>query len=414
MKKTIYLATIIWLVLVGLSFYWNYADFKTEQQEIAFQAADSFFDQVVISRAWNAHHGGVYVPVTEKTKPNPYLDVPNRELKIDEKLTLTKINPAFMARQISEIAEKRQGIKFHITSLKPIRPANKPTAREMVALKSFEKGNSHVGEFYTSGGKEFFFYMAPLKTTKACLPCHARQGYKENDIRGGISVTLPFVPHIPVLALILGHLLIGVAGALGILFLGARLNKAYRVIQHQAVMDSLTGIPNRRNFTETLMKEFGRSKRDQKPLSIIMSDIDNFKGYNDTYGHSAGDDCLVNVAQTIDEAMLRPGDFCARYGGEEFVIILPGTAENGARHVADNIRKSVEDKKIAHSASPPSFRVTISMGVASTGYDESISHEELINRADQALYNAKRKGRNRVEVFNPDEAETSPDNPGDT
>ncbi len=364
MKRTMLVANLIWVALVGASFGWNYTNFKREQREIARQTARSFFDQVVISRAWNAGHGGVYVPVTKGTQPNPYLETPLREIAVDDTLTLTKVNPAFMTRQISEIAAKAKGIQFHITSLKPIRPQNRPNQMERASLERFNTGVPEVGCIFKKDGRESFFYMAPLLTTKACLKCHARQGYQEGEIRGGISVVLPFVPGIPLVALLVGHLVIGLAGAIGIAYGGRKLNNAYSVIQNQAVMDALTGIPNRRFFTDNIIKEYRRSRRDNNPLSVILCDIDKFKQYNDTYGHAQGDECLRMVAGAIHESLERPGDFCARYGGEEFVIILPNTLSEGATHVAERIREKILNLDIPHEKSPPLNKVSISIGVA--------------------------------------------------
>jgi diguanylate cyclase (GGDEF)-like protein len=399
MKRAFYVATLVWLVLIGLSFYWNYANLKAEQKRVALEAASSFFKQIVITRAWNAEHGGVYVPVTKATRPNPYLIDELRDIAVNKKMALTKVNPAFMTRQIAEIAEKGNGIKFHITSLNPIRPANKPTPKEAAALKNLEQGIPYVSEFYTSGQADYFFYMAPLWTTKECLACHAEQGYKEGDIRGGISVTLPFVPEIPAVVLALAHLFIGLVGGFGITYAGTRLDKAYGIIQHQAVMDALTGIPNRRSFTETLLKEFGRSQRSQTPLSLVMCDIDHFKGYNDSYGHTEGDKCLIRVAKIIETELKRPSDYCARYGGEEFVIILPDTPANGAIHIAEKIRLALEKEAIPHKASPPLNVVTLSLGVSTMVKDGEFSHEDLIKQADQALYAAKQNGRNQVYAY---------------
>lgn len=165
--------------------------------------------------------------------------------------------------------------------------------------------------------------MASLETEEACLKCHARQGYREGDIRGGISVTFPFIPRTPDMALIIGHALIGLLGVSGIVIFGTKLNRAYESMRSQAVTDALTGIPNHRSFSDRILTEFERSQRCEHPLSVIMGDIDNFKCYNDTYGHRTGDKCLREVAQAINKTLKRPGDFCARYGGEEFVVICP-------------------------------------------------------------------------------------------
>lgn len=399
MKKRIFIVSFVWIALVGTSFLWNYLNAKNEQKEISFQTAKSFFDQIVITRSWNAMHGGVYVPVTDDTQPNPYLDVPMRDIQVNDQWVLTKVNPAFMTRQISEIAEKLQGVHFHITSLKPIRPENKATLREEMALKSFERGTTVVAEIVHEGSHNSYFYMAPLKTEKACLPCHAKQGYKEGEIRGGISVTLPFIPKIPLMALIIGHLSIGLAGILGIGVFGVKLDRANESLRKQAVFDALTGIPNRRSFSERILMEFNRSLRDKYPLTVIMGDIDHFKLYNDTYGHGPGDECLQKVAQAISKTLKRPADFCARYGGEEFVIILPNSTTEGAQFLAEEIRKNVLNLNILHEKSTPAGVVSMSLGVATFGSYESISYEKLLGQADKALYVAKEKGRNRVEVY---------------
>ncbi len=383
---------------MGLSFLWNHISFEEEQETIAFLTARSFFAQIVITREWNADHGGVYVPATAETPPNPYLETPLKNIEGNQGLKLTLINPAYMTRQLAEIAERREGIHFHITSLKPIRPENVATPSEKRALESFEQGTKEVGEFVHRGSTTSFFYMAPLKTEKECLKCHEKQGYKEGDIRGGISITLPFVKKIPFEPLVIAHTAIGLSGLLIIIVFGTKLDRSYKRIEKQAAIDVLTGIPNRRSFSERILEEFNRSRRDKYALSVVMCDIDNFKSYNDTYGHQAGDQCLERVAQIIEKETRRPGDFCARYGGEEFIVILPNTNQGGALQVAERIRENVQGMKIPHKMSSPFDSVTISAGIATTDHG-ILSPEELLNHADQSLYRAKEKGRNRVEVF---------------
>ena len=400
MRKKIFIVIAVWIAIVSGSFFWNYVEAVKARDRIAFQTARSFFDQIVIARTWNARHGGVYVPVTGDTQPNPYLAVPGRDIKISQDLTLTKINPSYMTRQMSEIAAKQKGTKFHMTSLLPVQPENKPTPQEKKALEAFEKGVKEVGQFSGTGDEALFFYMAPLVTEKTCLQCHAMQGYREGDIRGGISITLPFRQKIPLLTLVVGHLGIGLAGIIGILIFGAKLETYYEMLQRQSVIDVLTGIPNRRSFSETILREFRRARREHMPLSVIMCDIDRFKDYNDTYGHAAGDECLMKVAKAIEKTLSRAGDFCARYGGEEFVIILPNMHSNGALNVAEKIRKNVQALGIVHERSSPLKIVTLSLGVATMGKEGMImSDEDLIRHADEALYKAKESGRNRSEAF---------------
>jgi len=151
LKKQIIAASVIWLSIVGISLYWNLIDEKREREKVAFETGRAFFNQIIVTRSWNAHHGGVYIPVTETSKPNPYLEDPLRDLTTDKGVKLTKTNPAYMTRQISEIAAKENNIKFHITSLNPIRPENRASDWEVKWLKSFEQKHKDQGAFITDG-----------------------------------------------------------------------------------------------------------------------------------------------------------------------------------------------------------------------------------------------------------------------
>jgi len=161
-------------------------------------------------------------------------------------------------------------------------------------------------------------------------------------------------------------------------------------------LDGLTGVANRRRFDEALGLEWRRMKRDAKPLSLIMCDIDFFKAYNDTYGHQGGDESLKLVANTLNSVLGRAGDLVARYGGEEFAVILPGTDSLDAKSLAEKMRLRVESLGIIHVSSQVSEVLTISLGVATTIPTRGSLPDELISAADQALYGAKKGGRNRV------------------
>jgi diguanylate cyclase (GGDEF)-like protein len=169
-----------------------------------------------------------------------------------------------------------------------------------------------------------------------------------------------------------------------------------RDLQAMALVDALTGLPNRRHFDAAFEAEQKRASREQSELSLIMIDLDHFKGYNDLFGHPAGDDCLRRVAAAIRGMLMRPGDLVARYGGEELVVLLPGTDLAGATVVASVIADAVRALRLDHPATPAEI-VTISCGVAVfdpiTDADQPLS---LVQRADQALYQAKLTGRNRV------------------
>lgn len=172
------------------------------------------------------------------------------------------------------------------------------------------------------------------------------------------------------------------------------------VLRTQANTDGLTALANRRVFDETLEREWRRSVREQNSLALILLDVDHFKGYNDTYGHSAGDDCLRRVAEAVRSHVQRPGDLAARYGGEEFAVILPNTTPQGAVSVAEEIRQAILALQIPHKQNPEGEEmVSASFGVASVRCRECHQlprPQFLLHAVDSALYQAKREGRNRV------------------
>jgi len=177
------------------------------------------------------------------------------------------------------------------------------------------------------------------------------------------------------------------------------LASANRELEKLSRQDGLTGIANRRYFDSYLVTEVRRGARERQPLSLILSDVDHFKAFNDCYGHQAGDDCLRRVAAALSSAGRRPADLAARYGGEEFAMVLPGTVLDGAVDVAQAVSRVIEGLAIPHERSAVDRRVTLSQGVVSLTPEKETSSEDLIQRADQALYLAKQQGRNRYVVF---------------
>ena len=169
------------------------------------------------------------------------------------------------------------------------------------------------------------------------------------------------------------------------------------VLEKLAHSDPLTGIANRRQFGHTFAMEWKRAAREDKPLSVLMIDIDYFKAYNDHYGHGAGDDCLRQVAVALAKGVCRPGDLVARYGGEEFVVILPETDAVAARQLAGRLKNAVLQLKLPHQFSEVESVVSVSIGCATTElFTKMDSPKQLLARADQMLYRAKEMGRNQV------------------
>jgi diguanylate cyclase (GGDEF)-like protein len=182
--------------------------------------------------------------------------------------------------------------------------------------------------------------------------------------------------------------------------------KAEEELRRLSQQDGLTGIANRRIFDAALAQEWRRGLRSKGPLSVILLDIDFFKRFNDTYGHQAGDDCLIRAAHALRTTLKRPGDFIGRYGGEEFVAILPESDLDGAVCVAENMRQCVEALAIPHARSEAAYYVTVSLGVACMIPGPEANETRLVEMADQALYQAKEAGRNRFQAAVPPAAET--------
>jgi signal transduction histidine kinase len=188
------LLIIFWALVSVLSYAWHVRDLENYAYTMAALRGRLVFEIVETTRLWAAQHGGVYAPVTEATPPNPYLDVPEKTITSPAGKPLTKINPAYMTRQLGELVAKERDMRIHLTSLKPINPGNQPDAWEAEALAGFERERkekiSIVGAD-NPGGTAMFRYMAPLEVKKPCMVCHEKQGYQVGDVRGGISVTFP-------------------------------------------------------------------------------------------------------------------------------------------------------------------------------------------------------------------------------
>jgi diguanylate cyclase (GGDEF)-like protein/PAS domain S-box-containing protein len=182
----------------------------------------------------------------------------------------------------------------------------------------------------------------------------------------------------------------------------ARLNhdllRANEQLKKIAFLDGLTQVANRRRFEQYLHQEWRRLAREQAPLSLIMCDIDYFKNFNDLYGHQAGDSCLRRVARSLSRSVKRPADLVARYGGEEFAVILPGTDLVGAERVAEDLRIAVRSRRIPHAGSKVEAFVTLSLGVATCMPAPDSKPDQLVRKADEALYLAKHRGRDRIEL----------------
>lgn len=214
---------LTWSIIIASMLMFGLYQIRQVQREIVQKEARANFSKDQAIRLWATMHGGVYVPVTAETPPNPYLrHVQERDLKTPSGIELTLMNPAYMLRQTMDKYEIRYGIRGHITSLKHFRPETGPDEWEKDALKDFEKGVKEVFDYAEIDGKPYFRFMAPMITKKDCLKCHSHQGYQVGDVRGGVSVSVPMAPYLAnqrrqTISYSIAFILLWLSGFLGIL-----------------------------------------------------------------------------------------------------------------------------------------------------------------------------------------------------
>ncbi len=190
-------AVAVWSLLIGGSLAWNVSHERAETMELARNEAVSNLNKDLTFRLWATSHGGVYVPVDEKTPPNPYLaQLPERDVETTAGQRLTLMNPAYMLRQVQEQHAERFGVKGRITSLRPLNPINAPDAWEAAALRKFERGETEVTELSNIDGKPYLRMIRAMAVEQGCLKCHRQQGYKLGDVRGGIGVYVSLAPYL--------------------------------------------------------------------------------------------------------------------------------------------------------------------------------------------------------------------------
>lgn len=237
-KKYLWWSLVIWSFVVIASFVSNYYRIQSSNKNLVLNKSRAFIEQILNTREWNAEHGGVYVPIMETTLPNIYLEDSLRDIVTTSGLRLTKVNPAYMTRQIAEMSELKDVFKFHITSLNPIRPENKADEWETKSLKMFERGVTENIELITNDSISQYRYMAPLITETSCLECHAKQGYKYGDIRGGISISMAekqfaMIVNKQIISLGIIHLVVLIVGIMGLWIYFRMTNKYLLIIENR-------------------------------------------------------------------------------------------------------------------------------------------------------------------------------------
>lgn len=187
--------SLVWTALIAAGMIWNIKHEKGYTVETARIQARIAYDKDVIYRRWNTMHGGVYVPITDETQPNPYLsNIPDRDIRTSTNKSLTLMNPDYMMRQVDELSFEEHDVRGHITSLNPTRKENSPDPWEEKALMAFTEGEKEVSEIQIIEDQEYMRLIRPLITEEGCMQCHAKQVYHIGDIRGGLSVAIPMKP----------------------------------------------------------------------------------------------------------------------------------------------------------------------------------------------------------------------------
>lgn len=368
--------------------------------------AASYLDLVKTTREWNAGHGGVWVLEREDVRANKYLRQlgVNPETETVDGSTLVLRNPSPMTRELAELTKRRGGIFFRLVSENPLNPYNAADLWEEEALRAIDNGAPWVDTFDETSSTRVYRYIEPLIIDESCLSCHTpARGYSVGMRKGGLSVSIPtagFDRHMRNLIGMLSALaLFTLAVALAVLRamlkdLRSRLDDANASLHLLATTDALTGVANRRTLLARLGEEFERSRRSERPLSVVEFDLDHFKDVNDVHGHAAGDCALREFVQRT-RSVIRAYDVFGRIGGEEFLLIAPDTTTETAAALAERVLDKLRSEPC--TACSRIIRMTASAGVAgATPSDEDA--ETLLSRADHALYEAKRLGRDRVHV----------------
>jgi len=443
-------------LLIGV--YYFHSE-QSQLERLLLKQSRSLFNQIQITRHWNAEHGGIYVLLEEGEQPNPYLYkvAPRTGAKadiepelIDQKgRRLGLINPAMMTRQLSVESASHSDISFHLTSLQLINPNNKPDDFEKASLIAFEKGVLEKTQYTDKKGLPYFRYMAPLKTRKDCLRCHGFQGYQIDDIRGGISVSIPieeelsfsyrkrgeifsFVIVISFSTILLlvfairrlvrnplndltkmgenigdGKLAVPYSldendemGKLGNVLLEsdrslhnrkAKLESYAKDMTKKALHDPLTALPNRLLFFDSLTDTLKQARQFSFGVAVLFIDLDRFKLINDELGHERGDELLVEVASRL-KSCVRRHDIVARIGGDEFSIVLSHIdSQNDAWMTVT--QKIIAELSRAFILNGNEYFIGCSVGISEFP-DDGKTPAELLRKADEAMYAVKNSGRN--------------------
>lgn len=311
------------------------------------------------------------------------------------------MNPAYITRQIHELGREQYGLRGHITSLLPIRPENAPDDWEKEALQAFERGEKEVLSLEPLGEEIYLRLIYPMITEPACLKCHASQGYKSGDIRGGISVSVLWRPFqkgllTQLLTTVFAYSAIWIVGLLGLWFgwnqiknyLSERKKMENEIIA-LSITDQLTGLYNRRGFLSLSEQQLKLSDRKKKGMELFFADLDGLKQINDTLGHEEGDKSLIETADVLKETF-RASDIIARLGGDEFAVLAIDTDEVVSGIFPVRLQQLIDRQ---NNQKGRKYSLSISIGCSHYDPENPSTIDELMERADKLMYEEKQRKR---------------------
>jgi diguanylate cyclase (GGDEF)-like protein len=298
-------------------------------------------------------------------------------------------------------------VKGHITSLKPLRPENKPDLWEEQSLRAFAAGQKEAAAIQNIEDIEYMRFMKPFIVEKSCLKCHAQQGYKEGDICGGISISVPTTSlkslendQIRIIAGL--HAIFWGLGLVGIILFGSHTLKSERQrmqmdkeIKCLTYHDTLTGLPNRTLFMDRLTVAMNQADRRRGKVAVLMLDLDKFKEINDTFGQHIGDLLLQAVAERLAKT-LRKADTVARFGGDEFNMVLTELKDSHDGIMVAS--KIIDSFLLPFPLEGLELFITISIGIVLYP-DHGTNINTILKNADHAMSSAKAQGRNQYYLY---------------
>jgi len=407
------LGLLFWSVLVGYSLNWNIDNLYAEKYSLALMEAKANWNKDQAFRHWASKHGGVYVKPTDKTPPNPYLaHIKNRDVVTTDGVQLTLMNPAYMLRELTTEYEDTYGVKGNITGKVTMTPINKADSWELAVLDRFEREKiNEVYEQTTIDDKPYMRYMKPMYMVDGCVKCHGILGFKDGDLRGGVSVSIPMTHYLTaaeetVRSMFITHATVWACGVIGLVGFGfyashrqSEQRELLAKLEHGALYDSLTGLPNRFLFSDRLQVAIAKKHRDRKHrYAVCFVDLDRFKNLNDSYGHNIGDILLQMVSDRFSK-ILRPSDTVARMGGDEFTFLLDDLSQSHeAMLIAERVLGAVNKP---FDIEGHELNIGASIGICQ-GSDRYREPDEILRDADTAMYRAKYLGKGRIDIFDPE------------